>query len=100
MSYKSKHLIRYIAFIPAALLTWLLAVILLSFLFKREGDFFDEIGFWSSRVLGAPILSVMVGASVFPLDKKIIPILILSLFWISFTIFSFMTYGGYVTPFN
>jgi hypothetical protein len=100
MSEKNKLLIRYIIFIPAALLAWVLALILLSFLFKREGDFFDEIGFWSSRVLGAPLLSVMVGASVFPLDKKVIPISILSLFWISFTIFSFMVYGGYVTPFD
>jgi uncharacterized membrane protein SpoIIM required for sporulation len=100
MSEKSKKLIRYIVFFPAAILTWVLALFILSFLFKRQGDLIDEIAFWSSRVLGAPGVSIMVGVSIFPQDKKVIPIILLSLFWISFTIFSFMVYKGFVTPFD
>jgi hypothetical protein len=100
MSEKIKILIRYITFIPAAFLAWVLALFLISLTFKQEGEFFYEIGSWASRVLGAPMFSIMVGSIVFPLERKVIPIVILSLFWISFTVFLFMVYGGYIIPFE
>jgi len=100
MSEKTNIILRYFLFIPVALLAYILALLLILFSFKKEGEFIDEMAHLIARLFAPPIISVLAGLYVFPGKRKFIPIILIGGFWLVFLIFLIYKYGIHYTPIN